>query len=298
MVTDLINTLKFIFNHPVTRHHKWAAIRRFASWQIQSRTFHQPVVYPFIENSKLIVEGGMTGATGNIYTGLHEFEDMMFLLHLLRPGDVFVDVGANIGSYTILASAVAGAKSMSFEPVPLSFLRLKNNVAVNNSEGSVLLYNMGVGKEQGELNFTSGLDTMNHVVTGGADAAKGIIRVKIVRLDDMLESQIPALIKIDTEGFELAVLEGALSTLANPALMAIIVELNGSCLRYGIEEKDIHTFITERGFAPVSYNPFERSFFHKSSFNPNGNTIYLRNEMVVKNRLENSRKFQVLNLCV
>ena len=63
----------------------------------------------------------MTGATGNIYTGLHEFEDMMFLLHLLRPGDIFVDAGANIGSYTVLASAVVGAKSISFEPVPPLF---------------------------------------------------------------------------------------------------------------------------------------------------------------------------------
>src|SRR5664279_482984 len=101
MVKDLFNTLQFIFKHPVTRNNKWTAFRRFTGWQIQSRTFRHPVVYPFIENSKLIVQGGMTGATGNIYTGLHEFEDMMFLLHLLRRGDVFADVGANIGSYTL-----------------------------------------------------------------------------------------------------------------------------------------------------------------------------------------------------
>lgn len=52
----------------------------------------------------------MTGATGNIYVGLHEFEDMAFLLHVLRRTDLFVDVGANIGSYTILAGGAAGAK--------------------------------------------------------------------------------------------------------------------------------------------------------------------------------------------
>ena len=57
----------------------------------------------------------MTGATGNIYAGLHEFVDMAFCLHLLRSGDLFVDVGANIGSYTVLASKVAGANSVTLE---------------------------------------------------------------------------------------------------------------------------------------------------------------------------------------
>jgi hypothetical protein len=93
-------------------------------------------------------------------------------------------------------------------------------------------------------------------------------------------------------------LEGAATILANPALMAIIVELNGSCHRYGIDEKDIHAFILNRGFAPVSYNPFERSFSDKPSYNQNGNTIYIKNESGVRNRLETSRKFQVLDLCV
>jgi FkbM family methyltransferase len=296
MVRDLFNTLQFIFNHPVTRNHKWAAFRRFAGWQIQSRTFKRPVIYPFVENSKLIIEGGMTGATGNIYTGLHEFEDMMFLLHLLRPGDVFADVGANVGSYTILASAVVGARSISFEPVPSTFLWLKQNVAINNAEDYVELYNSGIGKEPGVLKFTSGLDTMNHVVTG--EEGVETISVDIVRLDDQLKNRIPTLIKIDTEGFELAVLEGAVSILANPGLMALIVELNGSCHRYGVDEKDIHTFILNRGFVPIAYNPFERSFTHKRSYNPNGNTIYIKNESVVQNRLGTSRKFKVLNLCV
>ena len=296
MVRDLFHTLRFIFNHPVTRNHKWAAFRRFAGWQIESRTFKRPVIYPFIENSRLMVESGMTGATGNIYTGLHEFEDMMFLLHLLRPGDVFADVGANIGSYTILASAVAGAHSISFEPVPSTFLRLKQNVAINQSEDSVVLYNAGVGKEPGVLKFTSGFDTMNHVVTG--DAGAETIPVEIVRLDDSLKNKIPTLIKIDTEGFEMSVLEGAASTLARRELMALIVELNGSCHRYGVNEKDIHAFLLNRGFAPVAYNPFERSISHKPGFNPNGNTLYIKNEDEVKNRLAGSRKFKVLNLCV
>jgi hypothetical protein len=153
-----------------------------------------------------------------------------------------------------------------------------------------------VGKEPGELKFTSGLDTMNHVVAGNEGGET--IRVEIVRLDDLLKNRVPVLIKIDTEGFELAALEGAAATLANPELMALIVELNGSCRRYNVEEADIHRFILERGFSAISYNPFERSFTHKPTFNANGNTIYIKNETGVRNRLESSRKFKVLDLCV
>jgi hypothetical protein len=43
----------------------------------------------------------MTGATGNVYYGLHEFQDMAFVTHYLREGYLFADIGANIGSYSV-----------------------------------------------------------------------------------------------------------------------------------------------------------------------------------------------------
>ena len=45
----------------------------------------------------------MHGVTGNVYCGLHDFAEMSFMLHLLRAGDLFADIGANVGSYTVLA---------------------------------------------------------------------------------------------------------------------------------------------------------------------------------------------------
>jgi FkbM family methyltransferase len=295
MVKDLVSTFKFIFNHPATRNGKWAALRRFAAWQIQSKIFHHPVIYPFIENSKLIVQRGMAGATGNVYAGLHEFEDMMFLLHLLRPGDIFVDVGANIGSYTILASSVAGAKSISFEPVPATFRQMNHNVSINDLDSIVELHNSGVGKEKGKLWFTTSYDTMNHVITDSADSYPETIQVDIVRLDDILQNRIPTLIKIDTEGFEMAVLEGAQSTLQHSSLRAIIVEINPSCHQYGNDEREIHEFILKQGFIAIAYNPFERNYSIEQSTNPNANTMYIRDVADVKKRLQTARKFSVLN---
>jgi len=294
-VKELVSTLRFILTHPATQNNKWAAFRRFMIWQIQSRTFRNPVVYSFLENSKLIVQHGMTGATGNIYTGLHEFEDMMFVLHLLRPDEIFVDAGANIGSFTVLASSVVGAKSISFEPVPSTFLHLKNNVAINNIESLVSLYNCGVGSERGRLSFTSNYDTMNHVIVDSSSEMREAIVGNIVALDEILKNEPPTLIKIDTEGFELDVLKGGRLSLSASSAMGIIVEINGSCNRYGVQEKEIHDFILGLGYMPVSYDPFSRSLSKKSAFNPHGNTIYIKNEGKVRERLSTARKFTVLN---
>jgi len=100
---SLLHTLKFILNHPLNRSHRMRALWRFVRWQVGIRLVHAPVLVPFIENIGMFAQQGMTGATGNIYCGLHEFEDMALVLHSIRPGDLFVDVGANVGSYSLLA---------------------------------------------------------------------------------------------------------------------------------------------------------------------------------------------------
>lgn len=82
---------------------------RILRWQLGSRLLGSRVVVPFVDGSWLLVGTGMHGATGNVYVGLMEFEDMAFVLHLVCEGDEFLDVGANMGVYSILA-ATRGAR--------------------------------------------------------------------------------------------------------------------------------------------------------------------------------------------
>jgi len=289
---SLFNTLHFIFHHPLTRNHPVRALRRYLGWQVVSRMHGQPMLYPFVEQSCLIVQRGMTGATGNIYTGLHEFADMGFLLHLLRPGDLFGDIGANIGSYTILASAVTKADSISIEPVARTFLHLKHNVAINDLETRVILHQCGIGAEPGRLLFTNTQDTVNHVVATGESAATEQVEVRT--LDDIFMDRVPVLIKIDVEGFEMAVLKGAGHLLAQDGLKAIIIELNGLCHRYGIREEDIHGLLYTRGFEAVCYDPLTRKLTPLSSFNKEGNTIYARDPDWIRSRTLQARKIKIL----
>jgi hypothetical protein len=128
----LTATLKFILSHPLNRGRPLSTLARFVTWQIASR-LRAEIEFEWIEGAKLIVSRGMTGATGNMYCGLHEFAEMGFLLHLLRPNDLFLDVGTNIGSYTILAASVCRARAIAFEPDPDTVRVLRRNIAINHS---------------------------------------------------------------------------------------------------------------------------------------------------------------------
>ena len=287
-------TKRFLKNHPLTKNNLLAGYYRFFKWQILCRLHKQPFEYPFIEGTKLLVKKGMTGATGNIYAGLHEFEDMAFLLHLLRSEDMFADVGSNIGSYTILASGVVGAKSVAFEPVPSTYHFLKSNIEINNLQNISVPYNVGVGNEKGKLKFTNNFDTINHVVVGNEESVN-TIEVDIITLNDVfLDTQIPALMKIDVEGFEKSVLQGANNILKNATLKSLIVELNGCCHKYGVTEDEIHQILLDYGFKTFHYKPFERELERTNNYNNGGNTIYIRDEEWVKQRIKSSKKYTVI----
>ena len=67
----------------------------------------------------------MTGATGNIYCGLHEFIELTFLLHLLRPNDLSLNIGANVGSYIILAARVLRSTRGRVKLKRVGFLQIR-----------------------------------------------------------------------------------------------------------------------------------------------------------------------------
>jgi FkbM family methyltransferase len=290
----LKSTLQFIINHPLNKDNKIAALNRFLKWQCNTRLNPYPVIYPFTTKARLIVQKGMTGATGNLYCGLHDFNDMFFLLHFLRKGDLFIDIGANIGSYTVLAAAHCGVETISIEPVPSTFSHLVDNISINQITHIATPLNMALGSAEGSITFTSKYDTVNHVATA---ADKETIEVKVNALDHIVRDLNPALIKIDVEGYETEVLAGAQQVLQNSSLKAIIIELNGSGGRYGYDENKIHELLLGKGFSPFIYEPFLRELKKVDSFG-NHNTIYLRDIDFIKDRLKSAERVALLNKSV
>jgi hypothetical protein len=161
---SLVRTVKFILSHPLARRRPLASLATFVKWQVGSRLVPGGVVYSWVDRSRILVHRGETGLTGNIYAGLHEFEDMAFLLHLLRREDLFVDVGANVGAYSVLACAVTAAHGFAFEPVPSTYSRLLDNVRLNRAETQIKCINMAVADVPGIVAFSSADDTMNHAI--------------------------------------------------------------------------------------------------------------------------------------
>jgi len=209
-----------------------SAFRKFFGWQIGQRIVNHPMLYPLVEDSVLLVQKGMAGATGNIYTGLLEFTDMAFVLHALREEDIFGDIGANIGVYTILASKNTGAKTIAVEPIASTSKRLSQNVELNNVSGLVTLHTCGVGAIRGTLRFTSTADTVNHVVNENEMGGEGaVVEVPVIPLDEIFAGISPAILKMDIEGSEASALMGMRDLVERNPSLHIIMELNERAMR-------------------------------------------------------------------
>ncbi len=216
---------------------------------------------------------------------------MAFVLHLLRPGEHFVDVGANIGSYTVLAAGAAKARVTAIEPVPATFSNLERNVSLNGLASTVKCWPIGLADVPGKLRFSSGLDTVNHVLLDSDHTP--CVEVPVMRLDDIIGDEVPVLVKIDVEGYELPVLKGAAKTLSSPTLLAVILETNGSGAPYGVADHELVQHMRERGFACYTYDPFARKLDAVSA-TPN-NTVFVRNRPAVEARCTNAKRFRLVN---
>jgi FkbM family methyltransferase len=287
---QLLKTIFFIFTHPMNENKKIRSLINFFKWQINCSINNFPIIYTFTSRSKLIIYKGMAAATGNYYCGLMEYADMAFLLHFLRESDLFVDIGSNIGTYSILASAEIGAKSIAVEPIPSTFRLLEDNLQINGLNGKVKALNMGLSSTIGSLKFTKSLDSVNHVAT---NTDIDLIEVSVDTLDNiLLPDMSPHILKIDVEGFETEVLLGAKKTLNDINLKAIIIELNGSGNRYGYDEIKIHEMLIDFGFNIYTYDPFTRNLAISNEIG-NLNTIYIRDFDFVEKRLKSQRRISV-----
>jgi hypothetical protein len=144
-----------------------------------------------------------------------------------------------------------------------------------------------MGAAAGELVFSADRDTVNHVLAE-KEVCAASVKVPVRSLDDVLDGRVPALIKIDVEGFETEIIQGATKTLTNRHLIAVIMELNGSGTRYGYDENELHRRMLDFGFQTYRYDP-ERRSCHSMNMQRmfSGNTLYARSmDARLKNLIE------------
>ena len=149
----------------------------------------------------------------------YEIESLQLMRRLLRSGDTGVDVGANIGLYTLIMGKLVGVggRVCAFEPGREAFEVLCENVALNSLCNVVETYQLLVGEEAGvEIFSEDGCKGTNRVGGSKYDGPKTKkVKRKTIRLDDFFFgcNKLPEFIKIDVEGYEVHVLRGALNIL-------------------------------------------------------------------------------------
>lgn len=197
---------------------------------------------------------------------------------LLKPGDIFFDIGANIGWNTMFASFAVESQGFvySFEPEINNFTRLENNIKLNNLT-NVIPVRAALADKAGKGKLSKSNNNFgNHILN-----AKGInlsthpeiIDVDVTTLDDFIQSTKidPSkirLMKLDTEGSEIAVLQGA-TNFINEYRPNIIFEFSPSLLKIcGYSPFDVLSFIDRYEYTPYVIKTIDIN-------NPNYNLIPL-----------------------
>jgi FkbM family methyltransferase len=158
-----------------------------------------------------------------------EPREVRVVKHLVRPGDICVDVGANVGFFTLLFARLVGPEGrvMAYEPVPANASALRANLALNGYD-RVAVNEVAVGSTQSDLVLGLPTRESRSAATSGhwtAGGTFGSVSARQVVLDDELRGLDVRLVKIDVEGMESSVLAGLRDALAEHRVDALLVEV-------------------------------------------------------------------------
>ena len=193
-----------------------------------------------------------------LYLNLHRFGPMgggerSALEKIVRPDMTVVDVGANLGLYTVLLSRLVGpaGRVIAFEPDPALFAVLQQNCALNSC-ANVTAHPLALGARNERLAlhtlpFNSG---DNHLgPTGGQRPFRAAVGIEAVALDEFASDLRPDLVKLDVQGWELAALRGMERTLAASPATEILLEFWPAGLRRaGAAPEALGAFLRKQGF--------------------------------------------------
>jgi FkbM family methyltransferase len=240
------------------RQHPFRGARRIAVSEIRRRVPRWAMAKTAFGNSTMEVDLHTAGGRSLYrYRYLETRPQFQLLRRLLKPGDVFIDAGANIGLYTLTAADLVGPTGhvIAIEPAPL--LALRRNVELNGYNW-VTFIDAALGDITGRRNFTMfegegcGMSSFAPIDLGGS-----LIEVDVCRLDDLVPDNLfdrIRLVKIDVEGAEVATLRGA-PRLLRETKAHFLVEVEPPRLeRQGATPEELYEF-----FAGFEAHPFPSS---------------------------------------
>ena len=229
---------------------------------------------------RLRVQGGVTmdlDTSDFVQRGLYvtrDFEPAVraCILEHLQPGDCFVDVGANVGFYSLVASRRVGPRGtvVSFEPNPTTCAALRRNIALNRST-NVSAFDIALSDRCGQAEFfadSNGNSGASSLMRRGSHATPGTV---ITETWDVFAARrpqpFPRLVKIDVEGGEVEVLRGMCGLLAGPRRPSVILEVSEWSLRQaGSSREELFEIMDGHGYAARLISPVRSSWRRKCGF--------------------------------
>lgn len=150
------------------------------------------------------------------------------LMELMKPGDIFFDIGANIGIFSLLAAS-CGAKVIAFEPSKKVYKLLRKNIEINNYQNSILTVSEAVSDRKGVTHFfetRSGNLGVGRIINFNPNDQKESYEVTINTLEYFVKKfGKPNVLKIDVEGAEYLILKGA-SNILKEMSSRILIEFH------------------------------------------------------------------------
>lgn len=260
------------------RHiHRGRAVMKHLAWQGRKALNFFPVELT-LSRSRILAAHRRCGVSALINSqGVYNYNNMNLLKLLLKEGGIFFDVGANIGSYTLIASEQEKGAVYAFEPHPATFSLLKENVYLNRRK-NVYLFNLALGAEEGEICLTdeAGSATNRQV----NETVEGTVHVLSRRADAFCLERcvVPNYVKIDVEGFEYEVLEGFGDRLREVDLW--MIEMNGLSEERSKGEKAISGLLARNRFQGPYYFDYDSRVLSRLGSADHEDAIYLSKRLI------------------
>ena len=249
---ELVWLLGHVVRHPNNKRQRLRATLRFFHWQLHKRLWKTPLTVSVGSNRlfKVICDSYFSSLV--IYNRLPDWDEMNFLLRLLRPADGFVDIGANVGFYTVLASTlVTEGPILSVEANPKNVTILREQVQLNGLS-NVTVLPFALGNVAGEVAFSDSSRETGSLADGSESDGR-LIKDPCQTLDAALGGlALPAwtVAKMDVEGCEEMILQGGRDTLAQNRISVWLFELADAGLkRHRSSAEQLVRLFNEHGYS-------------------------------------------------
>lgn len=218
-----------LWRHPANRGVRLRKLSEALAFQARGRILGRPSRTEVGTHSQMWVHLHSGAAARALYANPPDWREMHVWRQFLRPHDLFIDVGAHVGLYTIWALD-CGAEVIAVEPNPESLAQLKANLHLNGYQAEV--FGGALSEHAGEAVLAGPDLARQHLVMGvPGDLERDYADVTVSTLDRILGDRVAAGVKIDVEGAEFLVLEGGRRALEQHRIRLLQIEWNDCSLR-------------------------------------------------------------------